>query len=317
MRGTAVSHWARGVFAALALLFALFAEAAEPPSKCSVCGAAPGEKYLTGKDGKVFCSEKCFESTLPVCFLCGKHTDKWSVFEPAGNTYCPVCAALPKCFVCGMPCMGTKLRDGRTVCVDCSKTAVSDTGTAQNLFDDIRMLMASELSIGTNNNIELRLADANELKKHSEKLKRKDAVELGLYLRETTERFTETHSGSSLFGDDFDKDKKIELVKERMTIFALDHMPEAKLAEVFAHELAHDWQSSVYPNITDTKVKEGFAEYVASRVNTLLGRSGMNKRMETNSDPDYGDGYRMVKAAAEEGGLEGLRKWLERFNTKP
>jgi hypothetical protein len=70
---------------------------------------------------------------------------------------------------------------------------------------------------------------------------------------------------------------------------------------VIAHELAHDYMHEQYKNIKDQKIVEGWAEYVASRVNSLYGRESMNIRMEKNPSSTYGDGYRLLASIARKG----------------
>jgi CRISPR/Cas system CSM-associated protein Csm2 small subunit len=109
--------------------------------------------------------------------------------------------------------------------------------------------------------------------------------------------------------------KTQERVKEEShTIYFLYGIPENKLREVAAHELAHDWMQAYYPEITDLKTKEGWAEYIASRVNILYGRAKMNLRMKQNRDLIYGGGYRMIKRVADQEGGDALFELFE--NTK-
>ena len=90
-------------------------------------------------------------------------------------------------------------------------------------------------------------------------------------------------------------------------------MTRNKLAEVLAHELAHDWMQMNYRNISDLKIKEGWAEYVATRVNSLYGRDYMNRRIEENPSDIYGGGYRHISNMAKKGDAE-LNAFLEKYD---
>ena len=60
------------------------------------------------------------------------------------------------------------------------------------------------------------------------------------------------------------------------------------------------------------KIKEGWAEFVATLVNKTYGNSEMNKRMEVNKNKIYGDGYRMIKKYVQKHKIDGL---LNMFKT--
>ncbi|NOY75795.1 MAG: hypothetical protein GXP32_08395, partial [Kiritimatiellaeota bacterium] len=100
------------------------------------------------------------------------------------------------------------------------------------------------------------------------------------------------------------------------TIYLLYGLPKSKLIEVAAHEFGHDWMQEHLPGIKDLTVKEGWAEYVASLVNQIYGRSGMNERMRVNKDSVYGGGYRKLRKVSRRGGLKVVVKYLEKFNSK-
>ena len=84
---------------------------------------------------------------------------------------------------------------------------------------------------------------------------------------------------------------------------------------VMAHELAHDWMTAFYPGIREDWIKEGFAEYIAWRYNRYKKRNKLNIRVENNTDPVYGEGFRRIRKIAQNRGFAGLRKFLE-FKSK-
>lgn len=80
--------------------------------------------------------------------------------------------------------------------------------------------------------------------------------------------------------------------------------------EVAAHEAAHEWLNHHAEHVP-AQWNEGFAEYVASLVNSRHGNDARNRRMEENSDPVYGDGFRLVRDYARRYGLPALLEKLE------
>ena len=102
---------------------------------------------------------------------------------------------------------------------------------------------------------------------------------------------------------------------ETVEIFVLDHLPKTRMEHVMAHELAHDWMTAFYPGIREDWIKEGFAEYIAWRYNRYKKRNKLNIRVENNTDPVYGEGFRRIRKIAQNRGFAGLRKFLE-FKSK-
>ena len=104
-------------------------------------------------------------------------------------------------------------------------------------------------------------------------------------------------------------------VTKKYTIYLLYGMTRNKLVEVLAHEIAHDCMQMNYKNITDLKIKEGWAEYVATRVNSLYARDYMNRRIEENPSDIYGGGYRLISNIAKNGDVE-LNAFLEKCDAE-
>lgn len=108
----------------------------------------------------------------------------------------------------------------------------------------------------------------------------------------------------------------VQREEESCQITILDHLPRAKMAEVMAHELAHDYMQRRWPYIADAKLKEGFAETVAAAYNHLSGQDAWNYRMEKNPDPIYGDGYRLVRKWQLDGGWPEVARRLDAENRR-
>lgn len=324
------------VFLSLLLVFQLAAETL----RCSVCGKKIQGKYLKA-DGKIFCSQKCFEQTKPVCAACGKRclqgaykkNDKFYcsrqclettlpkcalcgkpfqrgivIKTPEGDkVYCEHCGALPKCFVCSLPAAsGIYLEDGRFLGENCRKTALFSEAEATELFEAIRAKTGKDLNWSTPHRIHLRLVDLNTLQKASDNYE--PGMEMGLYKYTYTIKTKTETSYSLLKGRQ--ENTEVEKTNDRYSILALTGLPKWKFIEVCAHELGHDWMQARYPKIRDLKIKEGWAEYFASRVNEIYGQESLNKRMETNTSTVYGDGYRFIRDYVKEHGMDGLMQYF-------
>ena len=281
---------------------------------CEKCGQiiTPGSNYIKDSDNIIYCSDVCFRSSLPACSSCGEKTAEAIVVR--GTTeriFCSRCASKPRCFCCTMPADCSKLADGRFICRECAKTAVTSDDRMRELAREVRTLMEEKLGVKTGHAINFKLVDLNTLGQKSQM--ENGATEFGTYLyEELTETTITTTKGfmGKVIGRN--KDEKVTKVH---TIYLLSSTPTDKLVEVIAHELAHDWQQENYPNIQNLKVQEGFAEYVASMINTLYGRDFMNKRIQENPSEIYGDGYKMVRNIAGKGSVA-LRDFLEQYNMK-
>lgn len=276
--------------------------------KCAVCGK-PVQKGFT-KDGKAYCSKECLSTTWPKCIVCGRRSAQGALIGGDQSKFvCTDCAAKPRCFVCSMPGDWRTLDDGRRLCDSCGKTAVFDADRAARVYDEVRGVLRSKLRLDSGRRPELKLVGLDELERKSTNLS--SGMEFGLFeYAATVETITTTRG--TLLGPKKVVETRKEKTEESVTISVLYGLPEAKLSEVLAHELGHDWMQVHYPKIKDNKVKEGWAEYVSWLVNRLYGRQEMNKRIEGNPDQYYGDGFRMVKGVADKEGMEGLKRLFSR-----
>ncbi|MFA6567838.1 MAG: LIM domain-containing protein [Victivallales bacterium] len=324
---------------------------APPPAvnaKCAKCGKEikPADSALRTQDGKIFCSEKCFKSSLPVCSICGRIlsggfkskdgkrfycsekclSTTWPACSMCGKKvpegvsisgaggkgfFCNICASKPKCFCCDMPANCGKLDDGRRICPECAKTSVMEESEMLAISREVRGKMKEKLNLGTDHRILFKFADVSELSRKTPV--KQEGMELGLYLfEEITERTVTTRGAIS--GGTVTKTEDDRVVK-KYTVYLLYGMTRSKLTEVLAHEIAHDCMQLNYRNITDLKIKEGWAEYVAARVNSLYGRDYMNRRMEENPSDIYGGGYRFISNIAEKGDAA-LNAFLEKYDAE-
>ncbi|QSH42244.1 hypothetical protein P0136_03790 [Lentisphaerota bacterium ZTH] len=281
--------------------------------RCAACGKRCSNGYFK-KAGKVYCSESCLKTTLPKCSICGSpFSSGVKIQSPTGTRiYCPQCAKLPRCFCCSLPARCRKLQDGRNICPACYKNAIFEQTEAQKVFDEVRGKMRKDLGIGSNHRIIFKLVDAKFLEKNSSN--HQPGQELGLYKHNYT-RKTITKTSYSLLGGKKQNSKTFS-TDDRYYIYALYGVPRYKLIEICAHELAHDWMEEQFPHIKDLKIKEGWAEYIASAVNDLFGQSQYNERMNNNPDPVYGEGFRFINTYISRHGAQALMDYFERLNSK-
>lgn len=271
--------------------------------ECSVCAKRIKGSYLTSND-KIFCSQKCYESTLPECTVCGKRSAAGALAADNSFFACPDCLRKPRCFSCQIPTGGRKLHDGRVICPTCSKTAVYNENTARKHFQSVRNDLKYKLGLGTSHPIQFYLIDQETL--HKKSRNQSDVVtEQGLfeYLAELEKVVTRNLLGRKV-------SEKEEKTSELFNIYVLNGLPRERMEYVMAHELGHDWLVTHFPGIRDMQVKEGFAEYVGWLYNKLHNRDYLNKRIEANTDPVYGQGFRMIKDIADKKGFDGLKQFL-------
>lgn len=272
---------------------------------CVVCGKTIKGSYLTS-NGKVYCSKTCMATTYPLCSGCGARSAQGTLFKTDKDYfYCPTCAAIQKCFACMLPAVnGQNLDDGRMICPKCADEAIWELGDAEIIFQEVRGRMQKELDIGTKHRIQLRMVDLPSMQRRSPDYA--PGIELGLFIYDAT---VKTVTTPSLIpgGED-----SVQTYRSNVsyTIFFLSGTPRYKLLEVFSHELGHDWMTENYPDVRDLKTREGFSEYCAWLVNRLYGQGKMNRRIIDNPDPIYGDGFRMIYKLHQEDGISSIRRFL-------
>ncbi len=307
-------------FFCLLLAFALFFPlcgrvfAARNVMTCDWCGKkiSSNASFLRSED-KNFCSEKCFnqyaESLLPVCDVCGRHFKEGFTSdgknycskacletsfrecchchrrEPSGviigeNLFlCSYCKELPACASCQMPLdkFAKDLGDGRSICRDCARDAVSSQSEMDSLMKTLRQELADKFKMRTDHDIKYELCSRNTLKKESD---RDGERELGLFV---FNRNTLTFFNRPIRS------------KDEFRILILNGLAPDFFRGVAAHELAHDWMQENVPHIDDPQMREGFAEFVSWAYAKEEKLDRVPWRMEQNTDPVYGDGFRKVR----------------------
>lgn len=265
----------------------------------------PGQSYLVSQ-GKTYCSRKCYIQTLPECTICRRRSFNGGIYAMDHSFFaCPDCMKLPRCFACQIPVReGAELSCGRVICAVCARTSVYDPQQAQAIFDEVRNTMRFSLGIVTKHPIRFSLTDPENLHRLSG-AKSNQMVEQGLFRynadveRVTTRDFFGRKVGEKYY-------KKNEVIE----IFVLDYLPRIRMEYVMAHELAHDWMTAFYPGIREDWIKEGVAEYLAWRYNQYKKRHDLNRKIEGNTDPVYGEGFRRIRDMVKKRGFQGLKDFL-------
>ena len=289
------------------LLSAMF-PAAAADMFCNQCRKQirPGQGYLMSH-GKVYCSRKCYIRTLLECTICRRRSINGGIYAMDHSFFaCPDCMKLPRCFSCQIPVRdGAQLSGGRVICPVCARTSVSDQRQAQMIFDEVRNTMRFSLGIVTKHPIRFSLTDQETLHRLSG-TRSNQMVEQGLFRynadveRVATRNFFGRKTGEKVY-------KKNEVIE----IFVLDHLPRIRMEYVMAHELGHDWMTAFYPGIREDWIKEGVAEYLAWRYNQYKKRTDLNRRLEGNTDPVYGGGFRRIRDMVKKRGFQGLKEFLD------
>jgi hypothetical protein len=243
---------------------------------CDVCGRRFKQGFTS--DGKNYCSKACLETTFHECIHCHRREPRGVIL---GNDIflCDYCRELPACSSCQMPLdkFAKDLGDGRSLCRECARDAIFTQTEAERIMTALRQKLADKFKMGTKHAIQFDLCTREELKKESSG---DGERELGLFI---------FHRNTLTF---FNRPIRS---KDEFRILILRGQPPDFFRGVGAHELAHDWMQENLPHIDDPQIREGFAEFVAWLYAKTEKLDRVPWRMEQNTDPVYGDGFRKVR----------------------
>jgi len=302
--------------------------------RCDLCSRQIRGSYIAS-NGKNYCSQTCFEKTLPLCTSCRKRikgeaftyknnlycslncmkqafpkcdicqkpiAGKYKIFEtPDGKSrrLCIHCSQLSRCFACELPGRTARLPDGRYLCNDCASQRLHSRAETEELFNEIRTRMEKMLGEKIDCKLKFYTVDYPTLVKLSNLKTFSDTdIELG---------FCQARMATRKTGN------RTEVVKYDCTVYMLDNLPRGRFIDIAAHELAHHWQYHKYPFLKrdPLKIPEGFAEYISSRVNELYGQPEYNRKKEARRDFIYGAGYKMYRKIAGNRGLPAVFEYLK------
>jgi hypothetical protein len=286
---------------------------------CSVCGDLITGQYFASGDGKhVYCSKcesaaprcagcndilrpresnteaglklcnQCFKN-LPRCPACGMPvTGARITFSGLEGTYCQACTgSKPKCVSCGRPAGTGSISFGKDkyVCGLCEKTAVMDEKTLTELATKVRTTLDTQMGI-TLKPIPVTLSD-----------------DLGEYR-------LGNHLPAEYDNPDFRESGRYIQVNDTVQIIIQRGLARDLCIETLAHEYGHAWQMKHLPNLQDTVMQEGFAQWISSKILKYYKLYSLLARLETRKDPIYGDGYRAVHALEKQNTTSGMLEIL-------
>lgn len=276
--------------------------------RCAACQGIVRQGVIS--NDKTYCSSACFETSLPVCSLCSHKATTGITTGIPLRFLCAACASqAPTCNSCGELARCDKLQDGRFICKRCGATAVKDEKTAERIIKNVRHLLREKFRIGTDHEIAYELVDQKQLASLSGK-HGAAGEEMGLFLHKQNTLTTRTTS-QSVAGNRVTQEEVETTDEYRIAI--LYGLSLQRFTEICAHELAHDFASEKWPNsVSNHMISEGFAEFIASKVNEVSGYGTMNQRMRENPHQTYGEGFRLFEKIFQQQGWQGVWNLMNR-----
>lgn len=239
--------------------------------KCAACDL-PRAGDNEGDDG--WC-QRCLDAS-PRCASCGLPVRE-TYWKVAGSEalYCSRCKDIAnECSVCGAPDRSGRFRDGRFFCDGCHRARVDDSGAWQAVYGQIIERAGEVLGMRLEHAPVLVIDDASVLGQRRGEAGPTDGL-CGLYVRDA--------NGNA-------------------SIHVISHLPAARGAAVLAHEFAHAWQAENCPDEQGTRLREGFAEWVAWRLmDGWEGGESERAVIEARTD-EYGMGFRLFRGLEESRG---------------
>lgn len=272
---------------------------------CSHCGKRCRQRYRT-PDGKIFCSQECLRPHLPVCSVC-KTPLKFIVTvknsQGEQKIFCKKCSTAKTCYYCALPAGDNKLSDGRHICRQCRSQAVTDHREIRKLFRQVREELVREHGFDKKHRIELLIVDHPAIIRAAEGMIDDGNNDRRLGLMRYQEK-----KEKRLYSDGKTKER---LIGTDCRIYVLHTMPRDVLCQTFAHELTHDHLRHNVGTVKDIVAEEGFCELVAYLYNKRHKLEYLNLAKEANPSPVYGDGFRkMLKIYKRSRSLERTMKYV-------
>lgn len=282
------------------VFFPFFSLSAAPAKKCSGCARRIRQGTYFTMNGKTYCSKNCLENAMPKCSICGKTLGRYMQSPVSGKKYCESCAEKPQCFFCGDIAgngVAYRITNEMLLCRNCRKSSVSQPQKAHTLFSLIRKQLKEKLGASTDHRISFHLTSYGVLRRKLSGAPR--TGQTGLYECQTitrTEKKVDARTGRTV-------SSRISSVRKNHFIYILSSLPDAEFRHAAVHELTHDWLGEYYPHVKDLKIQEGVCEYMAylfleDERKTNAGVRLSLARMENNTDPVYGDGFRFIRKIA-------------------
>lgn len=237
------------------------------------------------------------------CVVCGGYVGGTYVTTSFGDTFCAEHRDLPQCFSCSRPVQagaGATYRDGRRVCQRCRMTALDESAAGRPVLDRVRAALAGVGIDLRKANVPLRLADQDEL-----------TMIASVGGSAAPSGFTRTRLWTV--------DGRV-VRRQVDEVLVLRGLPAEHFAAVAAHELGHAWLFlKAFPDLPPTS-EEGFAElvsYLWLREQRTPEAAYRLSAQAANSDPIYGDGFRLALAGFTALGLASLCAYLRTHHRIP
>lgn len=218
----------------------------------------------------------------PICVVCGQSIAGGYYRDVWGQSACREHGVPPTCFNCHrfVGEGGQHLQDGRHLCARCIPSVVSTDQHKQWAEEKVRSMLAQSGITDLGRNVVVHISNAA-------------SVNFIVNLKSPKPSFLGVASSESRrMGDK---------VQYRHRINVLNGLHKVYFAAVLGHEFLHCWQRQ-HDIRLPRQIEEGFCELGCYRVLSLIGTPLARYHiglMETNRDPDYGDGFRLVRTLAE------------------
>lgn len=228
------------------------------------------------------------------CFYCNKTIDGRYVEDRYGNVSCASHIDNGEVEVCGeclrlVPVQGNRLLDGRVVCHDCMKIAV----TPSRPYDWIEKQVWARLQNWGFGDLDMRRIT----------IWTATSKEMAMYRKKDVDVFNEG------FCRLWPETMKVDL-------FVESHLTKIHFAGVLAHELLHAWNFQNLILDIPNQWSEGMcnvASYLTYKsIDFPLARI-YEENMMKDPDPIYGDGFRMVLDYYERYGWDGIRQHIQQY----
>ncbi|OGV75293.1 MAG: hypothetical protein A3K19_00425 [Lentisphaerae bacterium RIFOXYB12_FULL_65_16] len=270
---------------------------------CDICGRRLTGKFFTS-EGRRFCSDACFNKTLPKCEICGVPLRKVMII--GGHTYCETHSKGPYCSHCRLPfAKGFELADGRKMCTVCNPRLIYDEDKAEPLYAAARNQVRAVTGMQSPTLPRLELVGLDRMPEGRRQLGEDFKIQRGMYERHVT-----TTTTKNLLGMKLSESKAV--TEAVLILYAL--APDEFVATA-AHELTHDLLSEQFPAVAESApdwVEEGVCQYVSALVCRRNAYTDMLNDIETSTLPDYGPGYRYFKHQCGDNNWPAVVDWMQK-----
>lgn len=273
--------------------------------KCATCGKAITGPYLQHM-GRNYCSQKCVGASLPKCELCGKPLRR--MIEIKGHLYCEEHGNGTRCDACGLPLIrGKELPDRRVLCPHCAERVVLELDDARKIYERAQREVEALTGIDLGELPPLELVGRDRMPSFQQGMAIEDIQERGFYRQEVK---TDTYTD--------DKGRVVRTDRQvKETICILYGLTPDELLCTSGHELTHALQARFLPAIQEKAplwLKEGICQYVAAIIARRHHFADELTSIEKSPHPAYGRGYRYLKQRFGPTNWAGLLAWLKNLD---